>query len=157
MTMEAITMKQFLMLVAALVLLGNAQASEVFKTKDAKGNTIYTDRPDLLPAEKLKLQSKSTDPATAEKRYDEQMKRYAADDKVAGSPTAEQRKASVTSAEDLAKRCQDARARYDGLMNSRRIYEDGEKEGERRYLSDQEAAAARANAKQTMDEFCSGQ
>jgi hypothetical protein len=41
-------------------------------------------------------------------------------------------------------------------MNARRLYEPGSGEGERRYLSDAELDAARANARQAMDEFCGG-
>jgi len=38
-------MHRLLLLVASLVVLGSAQASEVFVTKDAQGRPIYTDRP----------------------------------------------------------------------------------------------------------------
>ncbi len=42
-------------------------------------------------------------------------------------------------------------------MTSRRLYEPGTTEGERRYLNDAETDAARANAKKLMDEYCAGQ
>ena len=41
-------------------------------------------------------------------------------------------------------------------MNARRLYEPGTAEGERRYLDSAEIDAARANAKQAMDDLCSG-
>ena len=41
-------------------------------------------------------------------------------------------------------------------MDAQRLYEEGPN-GERRYLDSQEIDAARANAKQVMDQFCSGQ
>src|SRR3954453_14948606 len=106
-------MKAIVTTVAALLVLGLAQAGEVFVTKDAQGHPIYTDRPDSLPAERLKLASKSTDTGDGQKRYAEEMKGYAAS---SGKPapeaipnTAEGRKAKALTAEDKAKRCQDAR------------------------------------------------
>ncbi len=50
-------MHRLLLLVASLVVLGSAQASEVFVTKDAQGRPIYTDRPDSLPAQKVHVAS----------------------------------------------------------------------------------------------------
>ena len=41
-------------------------------------------------------------------------------------------------------------------MDARRLYED-DASGGRRYLTSPEIDAARANAKQVMDEFCGGQ
>jgi hypothetical protein len=42
-------------------------------------------------------------------------------------------------------------------MNARRLYEPGSTPDERRYLDSAEIDAARASAKQVMDEFCAGQ
>ena len=152
-------MKAIVTTVAALLVLGSAQAGEVFVTKDAQGRPIYTDRPDSLPAQRLKVESKSTDTAEVQKRYDDEMKGYAASAKTAPEAipnTAEGRKAKALTAEDKAKRCQDARQRYDHYMTAQRLYEQAPEGGDRRYLDDKEIDAARANAKQVMDEFCAG-
>lgn len=152
-------MKPTLTLIVALVLSAGAHASEVYRTQDAKGQPIYTDKPLTLPAEKLNVKSSSTDTVEARKRYDDEMKRYTEDDQSrsdAAAKSADARKAGELSAEDRAKRCQQARERYQAYMNSTRLYEPGAAEGERRYLSDAEIDAARENAKKTMDEFCSG-
>lgn len=137
-----------------------ALASEVFKTTDTQGQPVYTDKPATLPAQRLDVKSASTDVVEVQQRYDAQMKRYAEADK-AGSEAAQQsadrRKAAELSAEDRAKRCTEARQRYESYMNARRLYAPGDAEGDRRYLSDAEIDEARANAKRTMDEFCSGQ
>jgi len=153
-------MKLTLTLLAALLIVGGAQASDVFKTTDAKGQPIYTDRPDTLPAQKVDIKTQQTDMVEAQKRYDAEMKSFAKADKAstdASQKAAGTQKTVQLSAEDRAKRCQDARARYDKYMNSRRLYEQGETDSDRRYLSDAEIDAARANAKKTMDEFCAGQ
>lgn len=147
-------MKAILTVVVATLLVGSAQAGDVFKTKDDKGNPIYTDKPDTLPAQRLDVKSSTTDTVEAQKRHDQQMQGYASGQKSASD--AAQQQAAAMSAEDKAKRCVSARTNYDRVMNSARLYEEGEN-GERRYLSSDEIDAARANAKKVMDEFCSGQ
>ena len=74
-------MQRLLLLVASLLVLGSAQASEVFVTKDAQGRPVYTDRPDSLPAEKVNIATKSTDTVAVQQQYDEKMKSYSATDK----------------------------------------------------------------------------
>jgi hypothetical protein len=88
------------------------------------------------------------------------MSRYTAEDeaaKAAAAKAADDAKAKATTAEDKAKRCADARQRYEAYMNAIRLYEQPATGGERRYLTNAELDTARANAKQTMDEFCAGQ
>ncbi len=77
-------MQRLLLLVASLVVLGSAQASEVFVTKDAQGRPIYTDRPDSLPAQKVHVASQSTDAVAVQQQYDEKMKSYSEADKAQG-------------------------------------------------------------------------
>jgi hypothetical protein len=151
-------MKPTVTLVAALLIAAGAQAGDVYVTKDAKGNPVYTDVPQTLPAEKVGIANSSTDPAVVQKRYADTMSRYAKDDAPdpkAAAKTADSAKASAMTAEDKAKRCTDARQRYQTMMDSQKLYEQ-DPNGERRYLDSAEIDAARANAKQVMDEFCSG-
>lgn len=150
-------MKPTLTLIVSLVLAAGAQASEVYRTKDAKGQPVYTDKPMTLPAERLDVKTATTDTVEVQQRYEEQMKRYSESDKAraeAAAKAAAAGKAKEMSAEDRAKRCQEARDRYQSYMNARRLYEPGAAEGERRYLDSAEIDAARENAKKTMDEFC---
>ena len=153
-------MQKLLLLVASLLVLGSAQASEVFVTKDAQGRPIYTDRPESLPAQKVNVASHSTDTVAVQQQYDEKMKSYAEADKAKAQDSkqaAEGKQAKEISAADKAKRCLDARARYEQVMTAQRLYEPGATEGERRYLDDKEIDAARARYKSAMDEFCAGQ
>mgnify|MGYP003397023499 FL=1 len=153
-------MQRLLLLVASLVVLGSAQASEVFVTKDAQGRPIYTDRPESLPAQKVNVATKQTDTVEVQRQYDEKMKSYAEADKVkaeASKQAAEGKQAREISAADKAKRCLDARARYEQVMTAQRLYEPGATEGERRYLDDKEIDLAREHSKKVMDEFCAGQ
>jgi hypothetical protein len=152
-------MKTTVTLAVALLLAAGAQAGDVYVTRDAQGRPIYTDTPASIPAQKVGIASTSTDPTVVQERYSEQMKRYAADD-AKDEKTAEgvegQAKAKQLSAEDKAKRCADARQRYQSYMEAHRLYEEGP-DGQRKYLSSEEIDAARASSKQVMDQFCSGQ
>lgn len=148
-------MKRTLILLAALVAVG-AQA-DVFKSTDAKGQPVYTDRPATLPAQKVDVRTQETDEVAVQQRYDEQMKAYAAADKARSeqaSANADKTRADELSATAKAKRCEDARARYEAYMNSRRLYETVEGSEERRYLTDAEMDAARERALQVMNTYC---
>jgi len=145
---------------AAMILGLTAQAGEVFVTKDAQGNPIYTDRPESLPAQKVNVATQSTDTVEAQRRSDEQAKAAATAGKAqpgSSRTAAETRAAREMTETDKAKRCEEARAHYMTVMNSQRLYEQGPNEGERRYLDSAEIDATRENAKKVMDEFCAGQ
>ena len=149
-------MRPTMLLLAMALLAGPADAGDVYVSRDAKGNVIYTDTPQTIPAQKLDVRSASSDPAQVQARYDEQMKRYAADDAAdakAAATAANAKKAAALTAEDRAKRCIAERERYQATMNAIRVYEEGP-DGQRRYLSSEEIDTARANARKAMDEFC---
>jgi hypothetical protein len=148
-------MKRTLILLAALTAVG-AQA-DVFKSTDSKGQPVYTDRPATLPAQKVDVRTQETDEVAVQQRYDDQMKAYAEADKARSdqaAANADQAAASELSATAKAKRCEDARARYEAYMNSRRLYEPVEGSEERRYLTDAEMDAARERALQVMNTYC---
>ena len=145
---------------AALLACATTSAAEVFMTRDAQGRPIYTDRPEKLPAEKLNVATKQTDVVEVQSRYQAEMAKLQEGEKAAtdaARKTTEAKQAAELSATDKAKRCQDARARYQNLMNARRIYEPGSTPEDRRYLDSAEMDATRENAKRVMDEFCAGQ
>ena len=153
-------MARLILLVASLAVLVTAQASEVFKTRDAQGNIVYTDRPESLPAQKVNVATRSTDNVEVQREYDEKMQANAASEAAkadAAKQAAEAKQARELTAADKAKRCVEARTRYEQVMTAQRLYEPGEKEGERRYLSSKEIDEARASTKKAMDEFCAGQ
>jgi hypothetical protein len=153
-------MHRLLLLVASLVVLGSAQASEVFVTKDAQGRPIYTDRPDSLPAQKVHVATQKPDAVAAQPQSDEKMKSYSEAEKArtdAAKKAADARQAKELSATDKARRCEESRANYQQMMTARRLYEPGSTPDERRYLDSNEIDAARADAKKLMDEFCADQ
>ena len=150
-------MKPTLTLLVAMLVAGGAQAAEVFKTTDSKGQPVYTDRPATLPAERLDVRTQTTDKVEVQQRYDEQMKTLAATEKAQtaqAADAADAAQASELSATAKVKRCEEARQRYESYMNARRLYEPGASAEERRYLTDAEIDNAREKALQVMNTFC---
>jgi hypothetical protein len=157
--METLGMKPMATLLAGLLLAGSAGAGDVYVTKDAQGRTIYTDTPQTIPAQKLDIHSQSAESAAAAQGTAAQAKQpsqQSQSSSAAPSSQAAAQQAAQTTAEDKAKRCMDARQRYQTLMDNWRVYEPGPN-GERTYLTSEQLDAARANAKTAMDEFCSDQ
>jgi hypothetical protein len=157
MAMETARMQASVRVLALLLATTVAHAGEVYKSTDAQGRPIYTDKPPTLPAERMDVKTATTDTVQVRERYDAQMQRNAEKEAAATKAresAANQKAADALTSEDRAKRCQDARTRYEKLYNSWRLYEAGPTAGERRYLSAEEIDAARTNAKQVMDEFC---
>ena len=148
-------MRHIATLLSGLLAAGPALAGDVYVTRDAQGNPIYTDTPQSIPAQKLDVHTADTDDAAVAQRYSAQMSQYAKDDQADAASQKQQQSAQVT-AEDKTKRCTDARQRYQTLMTSWRIYEPGPN-GERVYLTSEQIDQARATAKQTMDAFCAEQ
>jgi len=147
----------------ALVLLGllaaSAGAADVFRTVDASGRPIYTDKPAMLPAERMNIASGSTDKAAVQQRSAEELARLSASGDAAlkdQRQAQEAQKAAELSSEDKAKRCIEARTRYEQYMISQALYQTDPDNGERRYLTEAEIDTARAHAKKLVDEFCSG-
>ena len=141
-----------LLTLAAAPLVAGTALADVYKYKDEKGNIQYTDKPPLLPAERLNVQSQRTDVVAAQGRP-QTSQPAASSGPAAGNSPSEQTEAKALSAKDKAERCIKARERYDRYMNSQKLYEQDEK-GERRYLDSAELDAARASAKASMDTLC---
>ena len=152
-------MKPMALLLAGLLLAGSAGAGDVYVTKDAQGNAIYTDTPQTIPAQKLDIHTASADSASDAQGTATQVKQPSQQSRSSSPAPASQattQQAAQTTAEDKAKRCMDARQRYQTLMDNWRVYEPGPN-GERTYLTSEQIDAARANAKQVMNEFCADQ
>ena len=132
--------------------------ADVYRYTDEKGNVQYTDKPRMLPAELLRLQSKPTDGAAAQARAAAELKR--SQELIAGgqknnnaAADADKKAASELSEKDKAERCVKARERYDSYMNSQRLYKTSAT-GEREYLDDAALTESRNNARIAMEELC---
>jgi hypothetical protein len=138
------------------VLLAATAYADVYKYKDEKGNVLYTDKPQYLPAEKLSIKSDSTNIVDLDERREEENAAQANGDaarKEAKDSAADKKKAKESNAAGKAEACNQARKDYLTRMNAQRLYEEGPK-GERRFLSEKELEASRTAAKQAMDALC---
>jgi hypothetical protein len=152
-------MKSLASLIAGLSLVMAAHAGDVYVVTDAQGNRVYTDRPQTLPAQKAAIErSRAAEAETAAAAGQAPPADVPDAPQPPAQPTQPQGPAQPgpSTADDRAQRCIDARAHYQSVMKSRRLYEDSGN-GQRRYLSSEEIDASRADAKRTMDEFCAGQ
>jgi hypothetical protein len=144
-------------LILTSAIAGTAGAADVYKYKDDKGNTLYTDKPVTLPAERLNVQSKKSDSSNASTpSSDDELKRLQDADaarKQDSTQKTDDRQATQSTAKDKAERCTKARDTYEKYLVSRRLYED-QPNGQRRYLTSEELDAARASAKTNMDVWC---
>jgi hypothetical protein len=141
---------------ALTLTLASAASADVYRYVDSKGNVQYTDKPALLPAERLAVQSRATDAAEVEAGVAAEQARTAAANAArqqAATTRADQNKASQVTATAKAERCEKARARNDSYNTSKRLYETLP-DGERRYLTDAELDEARARAEKAVAEAC---
>lgn len=143
-------------MMTALALGAGVASADVYMDKDANGNTVYTDKPATLPAERLNVQSRKTDTIEVQARQQAEMNRMQAANQArtqTAAQQADQKAANELTAKDKAERCTKARERYDNYMNSQQLYKPLP-DGGRQYLTDEELTAARTSAKASMDELC---
>lgn len=129
-----------------------ATADQVYKSVDAQGHVIYSDRPSTTSAQKTEIAVQQADPKEAERLARERVLLKADDDQ----RTRKENEANRTKAQqdsEKKQRCTNARSRYNYLMSVHRLYEPGN-DGSREYYTDAQADAMRAAAKRAMDDAC---
>lgn len=141
---------------ALTLTLASAASADVYRYVDPKGNVQYTDKPALLPAQKLAVQSRPTDANEVASGAEAEQARTTAADAArqqAAAARADQNKASKITATAKAEQCVKARERNEAYSTSKRLYETLP-DGERRYLTDAELDEARARAEKAVAEAC---
>ena len=129
-----------------------ASADQVYKSVDAQGHVVYSDRPTAAGAQKTQVAVQQADPKEAERLAREHVLLKADDDQ----RTRKENAASQAKAQQDAEkkqRCEAARSRYNFLISARRIYKPTN-DGNREYYTDAQADAMRVAAKRTMDDAC---
>lgn len=143
-------------LMAALSIVATAHAGDVYVSRDANGNIVYTDTPQTIPAKKIGVASTPQDDADADARAQADQEQYQAQIQAANAADAKQaaaQQAGKQSAEQQAQQCAAARERYQKMMEAHRLYEQGPN-GERTYLDSDQIDASRQSAKQAVDQLC---
>jgi hypothetical protein len=145
----------FRILATAAALLGAAVAAhaDVYRWTDAQGHVQYSDR--WVPGSTL-IKSTSHSPGPPPQTRTPDQQKLAATNATLADQKA-QRETEQTVKQDVAasraEQCKKASAAYDKAIQSRRMYKEG-KNGEREFVSDQEADAYRAKLLNERKEVC---
>lgn len=129
-----------------------ARAEEVYKSVDAQGHVVYSDRPNLAGAQKAQITVQEGDPNEASRLAKEQMLLKAEDDQRKKQELADSRAKEQQEAKKKAQ-CKSARDNYNFLKDVRRLVKPGG-DGNREYYTDAQLDAMREGARRTMDTAC---
>lgn len=127
-------------------------AQEVYKSVDAQGHVVYSDRGTAKGAPKTTLHVAEPDPAEAARLAHEQ-DLLRADDQARSHQEAIDDKTRAAQQKKNQAACDSARTRYYQMKDSARLYK-RDADGNRVYYSDDDADALREKARQTMLAAC---
>ena len=146
---------------AGLLACAAAQAGDVYKYVDERGNTMYTDKP--IPGA-VRVSAGVQRPPEVQQRVTA-AQQTANTNQVNGTnqrftESQSNQRVAAQVAKDLEatrmERCKKAREQYEASIAARKIYREG-KNGEREYLDENEAAQARVEARKDVDAICGPQ
>src|ERR1700741_4197187 len=149
-----------LAVIAGVLTCAVAQAGDVYKYVDERGNTMYTDKP--IPGAVLVSTGSQRPGEGAQRSYaatpaNTKGQLAASNQRIADGQ--DNQRIAGTVAKDLAatreERCKEARAEYNKSITSRRLYR--EKDGKREYLNDAELAQTRVEAAKAVETICAPQ
>ena len=127
-------------------------ANEVYKTIDAEGHGVYSDRAATSTAPKSTIRVDQPDPSEVARNAKEQAILKAEETQRRKQQSVEDaRKAQAE--HDNQVQCENARSRYFSMKDARRIYRRDEN-GNRIYYTDAEGDAKREEARQAMASAC---
>jgi hypothetical protein len=141
-------------LLAALCPAEALLAQEVYKSVDAQGHVVYSDRGSSKDAAKTSVRVEQPDPAEVARIAREQQTLKAADQERSKEQAAEDK---TKAADDRRKKsaCDTAKNQYFRLRDLNRIYQ-RDADGNRMYLSDEDADKMRDQARRAMNDACGG-
>ena len=129
-----------------------ARADDIYKSVDAEGHVVYSDRPNSSAAQKADVAVQRADPKEAERLARQRMLLKAEDDQRRKQELADS-KAKAQQESNKKVQCQNARNHYNVLKDSRRIFAPGA-DGNREYYTDAQADAVREEARRAMTAAC---
>lgn len=127
-------------------------ADQVYKSVDAQGHVIFSDRPIAAGAQKTDIAVQQADPKEAERLAKERLLLKADDDQRTQKAAAEA-KAKAKQDNEKKRLCEQARIHYTDLKSVNRLYT-ATADGNREYYTDAQADAMRVEAKRAMDAAC---
>jgi len=141
--------------IAALFTCSLAVAGQIYKWTDDDGNVHYEDRPTgNTEIERMDIVSRNTDNTVVQARLDaDRNARDAARQVASEAPPAMSKKEIRAAQKARQEICQSYRDRLQVFLRSKRLYEEGD-DGNRKYLSEEEAMAARNKVEGQIEEHC---
>jgi len=143
-------MRRLPVLAALLAVAAGAEA-DVYRIVDAQGHVQYTDR--WVPgAEVIKTERSRSIPSSS---ADDGKRLSAESERISADLNREATARAVKADEDKvrAEQCKTAKERYRKAIESRRLYREG-KNGEREYLTDDQADQERLSARLEVQQAC---
>jgi hypothetical protein len=131
--------------------LASAGDTQIYKTVDAHGNIVYSDRASSANAPKAGVQVH--EPSAEDLAQVEQQRHANQSAEVERLKEALVHSAGAQQQKEKQTRCEHARDQFHNLSDASRIYQ-LDAQGNRVYLSDAEADAKRAEARRAMDAAC---
>lgn len=135
-----------------LLALSTSAVAEIYKWVDSGGHIHYSDKPPATEAEKLKIESRRTDPeriaALSERSRQADEERQSATAAAADRQRLEDEQQATRD-----KNCEIARKALASLVSATRVYEPLP-DGGRRYLEQNEVDERMAAARADVDEWC---
>ncbi|HEY3784122.1 MAG TPA: DUF4124 domain-containing protein [Steroidobacteraceae bacterium] len=133
----------------------HAGDTQVYKTVDAQGNVVYTDKPMSSKVPKTSVRVHEPSAADLAQLAQEQQASHAAEierlQQTLTHSASEAQQAQQQKEKQV--RCDNARNRFYSLKDATRIYQ-RDAQGNRVYLPDEAADAKRAEARRAMDAAC---
>lgn len=137
---------------ALLVCAGTLPAQEIYKSVDAQGNTVYSDRAPTKNAPTTAVHVTEPDPAEVARLAKQQQLLNAGEREREKQEAADTRnRAALEHKHQVA--CENARNKYYRYKDSGRIYQ-RDADGNRVYYTDSEADAMREQARRDMAAAC---
>lgn len=128
------------------------RAQEVYKSTDAQGHVVYSDRASTSTAQKSVVHVDQPDPAEVARIAKEQEILNAQDVQRKQQQSVDDKKKAQQD-RDKQSRCDSARNRYYTMRDSRRLFQ-RDADGNRVYQTDTQADAQREDARQAMIAAC---
>jgi hypothetical protein len=129
-----------------------ALADGIYKSVDAQGHVVFSDRPSSVGAQKAQVAVQQADPHEAARLAKERLLMKAEDNQRKKQENLESRNKAQ---QDAIKKelCKSSRDRYSFLKSVNRLYVPGS-DGNREYYTDAQLEALRADARRTMNAAC---
>jgi len=129
-----------------------ASADEIYRSVDAQGHVVYSDRPNNAAAKKTEVAVQQADPNEAARLAKERMLLKAEDDQRKKQEFDESR-AKAQQEATRKEQCKNARDRYNFLKDVGRLFNQ-DANGNRAYYTDAQLDQMREDARRTMNTAC---